>query len=396
MGQHNVTNTRTSEAVSIGHPDKIADQIADSILDLLRSFKHNAQSAVEVACSANNIFIFGEIDKDIIATELDNGLLSKITEEAIRKVRQIGYSEEQYNPKVVIDLNTQSVEINSAVEETETQEVAAGDQGIVSGYATNETTQKHELHYLLPHYLLTELTQFRKNNTYDFLNPDGKTQVTIEYKNNKPYAIKHILISQCHKESFSLEDLQKVLKNFVEITTYNAINDFVSDEESRDNLVNSLGDAEILINPAGQWNIGGPVSDSGLTGRKLVVDNYGSSAPIGGGSTAGKDLNKVDRSGAYYARNIAKSIVSSGLAERALVNLSFAIGVSKPTAITFDTFGTNTISENEILSKILDNYDFTVREIIELSESVDSFSKTSENSNYLDDSFPWEQPRSLV
>lgn len=389
---------KTSEAVSTGHPDKVADQISDSIFDLLRSFKKDAQSAVEVACSANSVFVFGEIDKDIVNGTFNNTpeLVQKISETVTNKIREIGYTETDYNPSIFFDITVQSSEINSAVEETSKQEAAAGDQGIVSGYATNETTLYHELHYILSHRVIERLEYLRKTDTLDFLNPDAKSQVTIEYdRNNEPVAIKHVLVSQCHKDTISVESLREILEPTVVEYLKDTIPVLVTNSDIALKLTESLSGATILINPAGTWNTGGPRADSGLTGRKLVVDNYGSSAPIGGGATSGKNLNKVDRSGAYYARNIAKSIVASGLSDRALVELSFAIGVAQPTSININTFGTNKIKTDEIHRLVCNSYDFSVTSMIELSESLDKFTRTSEHGNYTDDSFPWEIVKSL-
>lgn len=405
--------TKTSEAVSIGHPDKVADQIADSIFDLLREYKDDAQSAVEVACGANSILIFGEIDKDVVWNNVNyldkneqrvsyiNPELSKqITETATDLIRKIGYSQAQYNPLIILDLVVQSPEINGAVEGTEEKDPAAGDQGIVSGYATNETTDYHSLHFILAHRILERLEELRIDKTISFLLPDAKSQVTVEYeKNDKgfevPVAIKHILVSQCHTNEVSIESLREILSTIVVSYCELFIPTVIVDKNVRAKLIESLLETEILINPAGSWNVGGPRADSGLLGRKLVVDNYGSAAPIGGGATSGKNLNKVDRSGAYYARNIAKSIVGSGLADKALVELSFAIGVPKPTSINIETFGTEKIPVEEIFEKVINSYKLDVRDMINLSSSIDKFVKTSKHGNYTNDSFPWEIIREL-
>lgn len=396
---------KTSEAVSTGHPDKVADQIADAILDLLRTHKEDPQSAVEVSCSANIVFIFGEIDK-VFAINPGNEinlanpeLAEQIKETALNKIREIGYTENDYNPNIVLDLVLQSGEINKAVEKTEEKEVAAGDQGIVSGYATNETTNYHQLHFTLAHELLKELEYNRKNNILSWLNPDAKSQVTVEYKtsgNKKtPQKIKHVLLSQCHASTISLEDLRNIIEPEIKNIITNKIKEFIVDSEIRKELINSLNDTIILINPAGAWNIGGPVSDSGLTGRKLVVDNYGSASTIGGGATSGKNLNKVDRSGAYYARHIAKSIIHSGLADEVKIELSFAIGESYITSINIETFGTEHIKLTEIYKRVENGFGFHVQDMINASKNIDKFTKASEHGNYTNNEFPWEQVKTI-
>lgn len=401
------TYVKTSESVARSHPDKVADQIGDSIFDYLRTLKKDAQSAVEVAAAADTLLIFGEIDKDIVQAK--NGITSveyanpelanKIKEIAIDRIRKIGYIEKDYNPMILVKLVTQSSEINNAVEESESHESAAGDQGIVTGFAVAETKQFHALHYILANRIIKELESDRDTGKIKWLNPDAKSQVTVKYEYSEkgldiPVAIENILVSQCHSENVTLDEVRKSLTNRVKEITIDFLNDnkkFLNVEK----LVQSLTKTEYLINPAGDWHKGGPQSDSGLSSRKLVVDNYGSSAPIGGGGTSGKNFNKVDRSGAYYARHIAKSIVVSGLADKCLVELGFAIGVPEAVSVNIETFGTENTSLKIIDRIVRNNFDFKVKNMIELCDKIPEIVKTSEYGNYTDDDFPWEQTISL-
>lgn len=395
------TFTKTSEAVSIGHPDKIADQLADTLLDYLRTFKEDPQAGIEVACGATQLLVFGEIDAAIVkpngsrSVAVTNPQLAEKLKELVReKLDELGYSD--YQPLILLDLVAQSEEINSAVEASEVHEAGAGDQGIVTGFATAETLSGHALHYILPHALMKGLEEERKSGRMPWLLPDAKAQVTVRYSGDEygvatPIALDHVLISHCHTDALPFEEV----KSKIEARARELLA-----EELRLNrgylpyekLLASLETATFVINPAGPWHFGGPAADSGLTGRKLVVDNYGSAAPIGGGATSGKNLNKVDRSGAYFARLIAKSIVASGLAQKVQVELSFAIGLPKPTSFTINTFGTEVASLETIYAKVHEVFDFSVSAIIARSQAVESFEAVSRHGNYTDPSFPWEQP----
>lgn len=397
------TYVKTSESVARSHPDKVADQIGDSIFDYLRTLKKDAQSAVEVAAAADTLLIFGEIDKDIVQAKNDitsveyanPELAEKIKEIAVERLRLIGYDKDTYNPTVLVKLVTQSAEINNAVEKNEEHEAAAGDQGIVTGFAVAETKQFHALHYILANRIIKELEADRDNGRIEWLLPDAKSQVTVKYEYSekgldKPVTIENILVSQCYSDSVSLEEVRKQLKNRVKEITV----EFLNDNErllDADKLIKSLEKAEFLINPAGAWHKGGPASDSGLSSRKLVVDNYGSAAPIGGGGTSAKNFNKVDRSGAYYARHIAKSVVASGLADKCLVELGFAIGVPKAVSVNIETFGTENTSLKIINEKVRRMFDFRTQSMIDLCSHISEVVKTSEYGNYTDDTFPWEQ-----
>lgn len=407
-----ITYSRTSEAVAGGgHPDKLCDIVADSIFDYLRTYKLDAQSAVEVSASANKLMLFGEIDADIVYgdtcirtdsrnVEIANPELAENIEEiAVDAIRAIGYGKELYNPEIIFDIVTQSVEINNAVEGKDTQDPAAGDQGIVNGFAVAETNNYHALHFILAHELMIKLEEDRTLGRLPFLLPDAKSQVTVEYTGiddgtgniiDKPTAIKHILVSQSHSSDVDFDDFAEGMEDRVK----EIIKDYIRDNSNKlyaTTLINSVDSAELLINPAGPWTTPGPAYDSGLVGRKLVVDNYGSAASIGGGATSGKNLNKVDRSGAYFARHVAKSIVASGLAHKATVEIGFAIGVSQPTAINIDTHGTEKVSHEKILKAVNDSFDFRVKNIIKLSASMDKFVKASKHGNYTNNEFPWEK-----
>lgn len=429
--------TKTSETVSTGHPDAVCDQIGDSIFDYLRTFKRNAQSAVEVAASANKLFIFGEIDADVVhttdespaveekavrtASERSQGAgnstgntntreVSKanpqLTEGIIRTARttldRIGYTAELYDPEIIVDISTQSAEINAAVEERDDKEPAAGDQGIVTGYAVAETQNYQSLHFILAHEIIKGLERQRLDDNDTTLLPDAKSQVTVEYVpidvngegdyRNKPVAVKHILLSHSHAENIDFgafkEDMTQRVKKVCQ--------DYIANSSRflyAETLIRSVEEAEILINPAGPWTTPGPAYDSGLSGRKLVVNNYGSAAPIGGGSSSGKCLNKVDRSGAYFARYVAKSVVASGLAYECLVEIGFAIGVEEPTAVNIKASGA--FDTETIKKAVEDSFDFSVKNIIATSSGMDRFLRTSEHGNYTDNSFPWEQEKKI-
>lgn len=401
------TYVKTSEAVSIGHPDKICDQVSDAIFDHLRQFKDDAQSAVEVAAGANTLLIFGEIDKDVAlpvggdvrVASCNPQLTQEIGDIAARTIREIGYAPGDYSPNIIIDLVTQSPEINGAVEATDSREAAAGDQGIVTGFAVAETASGHALHFILAHEIMKALEEDRRSGTLPWLLPDAKSQVTVkyvysEYALDRAIAIDNILVSQSHSAGVHLEEVREIIKQRI----LEIVKDFlVANGEylEVETLLNSLDNTEFFINPAGAWHFGGPRVDSGLTGRKLVVDNYGSAAPIGGGATSGKNFNKVDRSGAYYARNIAKSIVFSGLADKCLVELGFAIGVSSAISVNIETFGTEKIELDKIYKLVHENYDFRVTSMIALASGVSNALDASRHGNYTDSDFPWEKTVSL-
>ena len=338
----------TSESVTSGHPDKVCDYISDSILDAALKEDKNSRVACETSISKDTLFIFGEISTK---ANLD---YEKIAKDALRK---IGYSTKGSgfdvdNCKVIIGIQKQSSDIaqgvNSSYDNSDT--LGAGDQGIMFGFACDETKELMPLPISLAHRLAKRLEEARKTNILDYLMPDGKTQVTIEYENNLPKRIDTIVISTQHKDTVSIEQLREDVYNtiIVPIVPENMMDD----------------NTKIFINPTGRFVIGGPESDSGLTGRKIIVDTYGGYARHGGGAFSGKDPTKVDRSAAYMARYVAKNIVKAGLAKKCEIQLSYAIGVSKPVSIYINTFDTNTVPEEKILNAINQVFDFTPEGII--------------------------------
>ena len=338
----------TSESVTSGHPDKVCDYISDSILDAALKEDKNSRVACETSISKDTLFIFGEISTK---ANLD---YEKIAKDALRK---IGYSTKGSgfdvdNCKVIIGIQKQSSDIaqgvNSSYDNSDT--LGAGDQGIMFGFACDETKELMPLPISLAHRLAKRLEEARKTNILGYLMPDGKTQVTIEYEDNLPKRIDTIVISTQHKDTVSIEQLREDVYNtiIVPIVPENMMDD----------------NTKIFINPTGRFVIGGPESDSGLTGRKIIVDTYGGYARHGGGAFSGKDPTKVDRSAAYMARYVAKNIVKAGLAKKCEIQLSYAIGVSKPVSIYINTFDTNTVPEEKILNAINQVFDFTPEGII--------------------------------
>lgn len=338
----------TSESVTSGHPDKVCDYISDSILDAALKEDKNSRVACETSIASDILFIFGEISTK-----------AKLNYEQIAKdaLRKIGYSKkgsgfDVENCKVIVDIHEQSSDIAQGVNSSydDTQTLGAGDQGIMFGYACDETEELMPLPISLAHKLAKKLEKARKEKTLDYLMPDGKTQVTIEYEDDLPKRIDTIVVSTQHKDCVSTEQLRKDVYEKIILST---VPENMLDENTK-----------FFINPTGRFVIGGPESDSGLTGRKIIVDTYGGYARHGGGAFSGKDPTKVDRSAAYMARYVAKNIVKAKLAKKCEIQLSYAIGVSKPISIYINTFGTNTVSEDEILNAIDNIFDFTPEGII--------------------------------
>ncbi|MFY9283358.1 MAG: methionine adenosyltransferase [Miniphocaeibacter sp.] len=336
----------TSESVTEGHPDKICDQISDAILDEIIKEDKDARVACECATTTGTVFVMGEITT---SSYVD---IQKIVRET---VREIGYDRGKYGfdcdtCAVLTSINEQSKDIalgvDASLEYKEGDndiydEIGAGDQGMVFGYACNETEEYMPLPISLAHKLTRKLTELRKSKTLKYLRPDGKSQVTVEYIDDKPVRVDAIVVSTQHDPNVTTEQLREDIKNKLILKVIPAE---LMDENTR-----------IFINPTGRFEIGGPMGDSGLTGRKIIVDTYGGFARHGGGAFSGKDPTKVDRSGAYMARYIAKNLVAAGLADKAEVGISYAIGVAKPVSIYVDTFGTGKISE-ERLAEIVDEY----------------------------------------
>ncbi|MFZ3589360.1 methionine adenosyltransferase [Bacillus sp. DJP31] len=350
----------TSESVTEGHPDKICDQISDSILDAILAKDPNARVACETSVTTGLVLVAGEITT---STYVD---IPKIVRGTIR---DIGYTRAKYGfdaetCAVLTSIDEQSADIamgvDQALESREGQmsdeqidSIGAGDQGLMFGYACNETKELMPLPISLAHKLARRLTEVRKEDILPYLRPDGKTQVTVEYdENNIPVRIDTIVISTQHHPEISNEQISRNLKEHV-------INTVVPKE-----LIDE--DTKYFINPTGRFVIGGPQGDAGLTGRKIIVDTYGGYARHGGGAFSGKDPTKVDRSAAYAARYVAKNIVAAGLADKAEVQLAYAIGVAQPVSISVDTFGTGTVSEDLLVDLIRSNFDLRPAGIINM------------------------------
>ena len=337
----------TSESVTEGHPDKIADQISDAVLDDILANDPNARVACETCCTTGLVMVFGEITTNHYVD------LQKIVRQT---VTEIGYTRGKFgfdadNLAVLSAIDPQSPDIAMGVDEKEDHEQGAGDQGIMFGYACDETEEYMPLAISLAHRLAKRLTDVRKNGTLSYLRPDGKTQVTVEYDdNNQIKRIDTILISTQHSPEVEMEDLAKDIK--AHVVDYIVPADLVDDE------------TKYLFNPTGRFVVGGPQGDSGLTGRKIIVDTYGGAACHGGGAFSGKDPSKVDRSASYMARYIAKNIVAAGLCKKCQIQLSYAIGIAQPTSVLVDTFGTAKVSEEVISNKVLEIFNLTPKGII--------------------------------
>ena len=360
----------TSEAVTEGHPDKICDRIADRILDVALEEDKNSKMAVEVTIKDELIFIYGEASTNAVID------YEKI---ALDVIRDIGYDEEY---SVLVKVGKQSSEINSAVCK---EEIMAGDQGIMFGYATNETKEFMPYPIILANRLAKRLTDVRKNDRNSILKPDGKTQVTVEYVDGKVNRIDTIIISSQHVAGVSNDVLNTYIKK-------NIIDEVVPYE-----LVDS--NTKYLINTSGSFVVGGSFGDSGTTGRKIICDTYGGMARIGGGCLSSKDPSKVDRSAAYYARYVAKNVVYNGLCDKCEIQISYAIGMADPISIFIETFGTEKVSINEVYKFVEENFDFRVSNIIKELDllNVSYFDVACYGHFGRDDlDLPWERVRRIV
>lgn len=366
-----------SESVTEGHPDKICDQISDAILDAYLKEDPRARVACETFVCGNNLIIGGEITT--------RGKKVDVEEIARNVIKNIGYHDEakglDYRTvRINTMVNKQSPDIAMGVLRDDPLEQGAGDQGMMYGFASNETEALMPLPIYLAHELARKLSSVRKDGTLPFLGPDGKTQITVEYRDGAPFRIKNILISSQHDSNTSVETLKDALLTHV-------IKPVVPEKFIDDNT-------EIFVNPTGRFVIGGPTGDTGLTGRKIIVDTYGGLAKHGGGAFSGKDPSKVDRSAAYAMRWAAKHIVAAGLADKAEVAVAYAIGMSKPLAFNVNTFGTGKIPDEEIAKLISKHFDFRPAAIIrDLNLLRPIYQKTAAYGHFgrTDVDLPWEQ-----
>ncbi len=376
----------TSESVTEGHPDKLCDYISDSILDAYITRDPYSRVACETVAGKGQILVTGEITSN---AEVD---IEKIVRETIKEVgfdnanTDIDYK----TCKVLINISKQSSDIALGVDKSLEQKQGskeesegAGDQGMMFGYASNETEEYMPMPICLAHKLAKRLSDVRKEKIIDYIRPDGKVQVTVEYEKGEPKRIDTIVISTQHKEKADLEQLKKDIKEYV-------IKPVVPE-----NLLDN--NTKYYINPTGRFVIGGPLGDSGLTGRKIIVDTYGGYSRHGGGAFSGKDPTKVDRSAAYMARFIAKNIVANGFAKKCEIQLSYAIGVAKPISIYVDTFGTGKLSDTEIVKKINNTFNLTPRGIIEtLDLRKPIYKKTTNYGHFGKKDLPWEKIIKMV
>ncbi len=359
----------TSESVTEGHPDKLCDTISDKILDECLKKDKNSRVAIETFASNNTITVAGQITS---TAELS---VEKLVRDTIKDIGYLGKEIDiDYKTcNVHIDITKQSPDIAMGVDIG-----GAGDQGIMFGYACKDTENYMPYAIDMAHKLAKKLTEVRKTDEIPFLGPDGKTQVTVEYENNKPKRIETILISTQHLKTATLKEVRE------------AVIEKVINKVVPQNMMDSK--TKIYVNPTGRFVIGGPLGDTGLTGRKIIVDTYGGYSRHGGGAFSGKDATKVDRSAAYMLRHIAKSIVANNLAEKCEIQVSYAIGMEKPLSVYVNTFGTGTKSDQEIIKIIKDKFDLTPKGIIEyLKLQKPIFSNTTNYGHFGKPELPWEK-----
>lgn len=371
----------TSESVTEGHPDKLCDYISDSILDSYLAKDKNARVACETVAGKGEIYITGEI------TSTANVDIEQVVRDTIKEV---GYADSEYDIdyrtcKIYINLSKQSPDIalgvDKSLEDKEGKDVeseGAGDQGLMFGYACDETEELMPLPISLAHKLSKRLTEVRREKIIDYLRPDGKTQVTVEYDEEKPVRVDTIVVSTQHLPDV---DMNVLKKDIIEKVIKPIVPANLLDENTK-----------YFINPTGRFVIGGPLGDSGLTGRKIIVDTYGGAARHGGGAFSGKDPTKVDRSASYMARHIAKNIVANGYAKKCEIQIAYSIGVAKPVSIYVNTYGTNTIPEEEIVEKINNTFDLTPRGIINyLDLQRPIYRQTTNYGHFGKKDLPWEK-----
>lgn len=367
----------TSESVSEGHPDKLADQVSDSILDAILTQDPTARVAAETLANTGLIVLAGEI------TTTANVDYIKVARDAIKR---IGYDNTDYGIDykgcaVLVAYDKQSPDIAQGVDNANDDPLdqGAGDQGLMFGYAVDETPQLMPLPIWLSHRLMERQAQLRKDGRLPWLRPDAKSQVTVQYVDGKPYKIDTVVVSTQHAPEMTLEQVR-------EATIEEIIKPVLPAELIK-------GDIKYLVNPTGRFVIGGPQGDCGLTGRKIIVDTYGGAAPHGGGAFSGKDPSKVDRSAAYAGRYVAKNIVAAGLATRCLVQVSYAIGVAKPTSVMVETYGTGKVSNEVLTQLVLDNFDLRPKGIVKMLDLLRPiYSKTAAYGHFGRDEpeFTWE------
>lgn len=367
----------TSESVSEGHPDKLADQVSDSILDAILEQDPTARVAAETLANTGLVVLAGEI------TTTANVDYIKVARDAIKR---IGYDNTEYGIDykgcaVLVAYDKQSPDIAQGVDgaHDDPLDQGAGDQGIMFGYACNETPQLMPLPIWLSHRIVERQSQLRKDGRLPWLRPDAKSQVTIKYENGKPSAIDTVVLSTQHAPEMELKDIREA----------------VIEEIIKPTLPKELikGDIKYLVNPTGRFVIGGPQGDCGLTGRKIIVDTYGGAAPHGGGAFSGKDPSKVDRSAAYAGRYVAKNIVAAGLADRCLVQISYAIGVAQPTSIMVETYGTGKVSNEVLTALVREHFDLRPKGIVKMLDLLRPiYTKTAAYGHFGRDEpeFTWE------
>lgn len=371
----------TSEAVAEGHPDKLCDQIADTILDVYLARDAMARTAIEVLATTNQVVLAGEVSsvQEITKEEADRIVRSV--------VKEIGYEQSGFHYKNLnIDnfIHSQSPDIIQGVEHTDSGEICAGDQGIMFGYAVNEVEGADFMpaSYYYANKILRDVRKARLNGIFPFLRPDGKAQVTFLYQDGKPVKIAKLVVSSQHDKEVSSEQVQDALMQIIDKCVPSAL---MPDKQ------------DIFINPTGRFVIGGPNGDTGLTGRKIVVDSYGGGVPHGGGAFSGKDATKVDRSGAYMTRYMAKNVVAAGLADKCLIQVAYAIGIAKPMSLLVNTFGSGKVDDEKLTAILSAMFDLTPKGIIEtLDLRKPIFRKTSAYGHFgrtpeEDGSFSWEK-----
>ncbi len=363
----------TSESVTEGHPDKMMDKVSDAILDAIYEKDPNARVACECATKTGIVLVIGEITTNAYVD------VQKVVRDTIK---EIGYDEPEYGFDadgcgVLVSLSEQSRDIAQGVNETTDHEQGAGDQGMMFGYASNETPELMPLPIMLANKLTMKLTEVRRNKELPYLRPDGKSQVTIEYEEGKPKRINNVVIAAQHSPEVSDEQLRSEI---IEKVIKPVCGEWL-DENTK-----------YFVNGTGRFVLGGPVADAGLTGRKIIVDTYGGVGSHGGGCFSGKDPSKVDRSGAYAARYIAKNIVASGLADRCEIQLAYCIGIADPVSVLVNTFGTNKVPEEKIEELVRKHFPLKPSEIIKhLDLRRPIYKKTAAYGHFGRDDFSWEK-----